>query len=91
MSKRDYDTLDAISPAQVRAARSLVGVTREQLAEASGVPLRTVARLELGEGSPQKRTLTAVRHALEAAGIEFIAENGGGAGVRLSRLQRGER
>jgi hypothetical protein len=30
----------------------------------------------------------AVRRALEAAGVEFIDENGGGAGVRLKRPSR---
>jgi hypothetical protein len=30
----------------------------------------------------------AVRHALEAAGVEFIDENGGGSGVRLRKRQR---
>ncbi len=31
------------------------------------------------------RTVEAIRAALEAAGVEFIAENGGGAGVRLKK------
>lgn len=75
----------AILPAQVRAARALLGLKREELAEASGVPVRTVARLELGEGAPQRRTLEAIRTALEAAGVEFVPENGGGAGVRLRK------
>lgn len=34
---------------------------------------------------PRQSTLAAIRDALEAAGVEFIAENGGGAGVRLKR------
>ncbi|WP_338147696.1 helix-turn-helix domain-containing protein [Neoroseomonas terrae] len=76
---------DAISAGQVRAARALLGLTREQLADASAVPLRTLARFELDDGSPQQRTLTAIRTALEAAGVEFIPENGGGAGVRLRK------
>lgn len=83
MPARANDTQPATSPGQVRAGRALVGMTREQLAEASGVPMRTVARLELGEGAPQRRTVAAIREALEAAGVEFIAENGGGLGVRL--------
>jgi transcriptional regulator with XRE-family HTH domain len=88
MAAIENDTPRAILPAQVRAARSLVGLTREELAHSSGVPLRTVARLELGEGAPQKRTLVAIRAALEAAGVEFIAENGGGPGVRLRKGDR---
>lgn len=83
--------LCAISAGQVRAARALVGLTREQLAGASGVPMRTVARLELEEAAPQRRTLAAIRAALEAAGVVFIAENGGGPGVRLARRRSSER
>ncbi len=75
----------AILPAQVRAARALLGWSQDQLAAASEIPKRTIARLELGEGSAQQRTLAAIRSALEAAGVEFIAENGGGAGVRLRK------
>ncbi|MHB0695038.1 helix-turn-helix domain-containing protein, partial [Roseomonas mucosa] len=87
MSASQNDTLNAISAAQVRAARALIGWTRDQLATASDVPMRTVARFEMGEGTPQRRTLTAIRAALEAAGVEFIPENGGGAGVRMKQRQ----
>jgi hypothetical protein len=34
--------------------------------------------------------LAALRSALEAAGVVFIAENGGGAGVRLARRPAAE-
>ena len=85
MAATENDTQYAVLPAQVRAARALCGMTREELASASGVPMRTVSRFELGEGSPQRRTIAAIRAALEAAGVEFIAENGGGAGVRLRK------
>ncbi|MFC0409505.1 helix-turn-helix domain-containing protein [Roseomonas elaeocarpi] len=86
MSAIPNDTIDAISAAQVRAARALVGMTREVLAEQSGVPMRTLARLEMAEGMPQRRTVAAIRTTLEAAGVEFIAENGGGPGVRLRKV-----
>jgi hypothetical protein len=43
-----------------------------------------VFRLEKGETLHQ-RTVIAIREALELAGVEFIDENGGGAGVRLRR------
>jgi transcriptional regulator with XRE-family HTH domain len=54
---------------------------------ASGVPLRTLDRVENSEVRPHARTLAAIRAALEAAGVEFIAENGGGPGVRLRKRQ----
>ena len=73
----------AIIPSQVRGARGILDWTMEQLSHASGVPMRTLFRFERGEGAALKRTQAALRAALEAAGGEFIAENGGGAGVRL--------
>jgi transcriptional regulator with XRE-family HTH domain len=45
----------------------------------------TVANFEAGKRSPYDRTLQEMRSALEAAGVEFIPENGGGAGVRLAK------
>jgi transcriptional regulator with XRE-family HTH domain len=74
---------DAISPAQSRAARGLLNWSREKLAEEGGVPARTVADFELGNTTPRATTTAKLIAALEAAGIEFIPENGGGAGVRL--------
>jgi len=55
------------------------------MAEASGVSIPTVKRLEAEDGVLGGRTATTQKiiAALEAAGVEFIAENGGGAGVRL--------
>jgi transcriptional regulator with XRE-family HTH domain len=76
----------AISSGQARAARALIGWSQDRLVEVSGVPKRTIARFELGDGSPQRRTLAAIQAALEAAGVEFIPENGGGPGVRLRKV-----
>ena len=70
---------------QARAARGLLDWTRDQLADASGVPKRTLLRFENADGSARASTLTAIRDALEAAGVELIPENGGGAGVRLRK------
>lgn len=83
MGASENVTIDAITAAQVRAARGLLGWSQGRLAAASFVPKRTIARLELAEGQPQRRTLAAIRGALEAEGVQFIAENGGGPGVRL--------
>ena len=78
----------AISSEQVRAARALLRWEQRQLAAASGVSLPSIKRLETSPGllGAQLRTLAAIRAALESAGVEFIAENGGGAGVRLRKL-----
>ncbi|WP_284946021.1 helix-turn-helix domain-containing protein [Acidisoma cladoniae] len=76
----------AISPAQVRAARGLLGWSQDRLVEKSEVPKRTLARFELEQGTAQKRTLSAIRAALEAAGVIFVEENGEGPGVRLKKV-----
>jgi predicted transcriptional regulator len=77
--------------AQLRAARSMAGMTQEELATASGVSLPTIKRLEVGKGQLAARldTVQRLKSALEAAGVEFIAENGGGVGVRLRKQTSG--
>lgn len=72
-----------ISPAQCRAARSLLSWRQDELEEASGVAKKTIADFERGARTPRPATLEAIRATLENAGIEFIDENGGGPGVRL--------
>ncbi len=83
-----------LTSGQIRAGRALIRWTAEDLARASALAVTTIRRAELTQ---HKTSLTAandlaIRHALEAAGIEFIGENGGGVGVRLrepaSRNQR---
>ncbi len=63
-------------------ARVALGLTGKQLADLAGVSLNTTNRLEGGE-ELRKRTVAAIRAALEAAGIQFIDQNGHGPGVRL--------
>ena len=67
---------------QLRAGRALLKWTVRDMAEKAGVTPNTVSRIENG-GDAKASTLTEMRAALETAGIEFIAENGGGAGVRF--------
>lgn len=81
----------AITSEQVRAARALLRWEQKQLADASGVSLPSIKRLETksGELAAQERTSGAIQRALHAAGVEFIPENGGGAGVRLRKAADG--
>lgn len=65
-------------------ARAACGLGVRDLAKAAGVSADTVSRLERGEDL-LPRTVDAIRRALEAAGVEFIEENGGGPGVRLKK------
>ncbi|TXN61664.1 helix-turn-helix transcriptional regulator [Methylobacterium sp. WL6] len=63
-------------------ARAALGWGVRELAEKAGVTANTVTRIE--NGSDAKRsTLDAIRSSFEMAGIEFIPENGGGAGIRF--------
>lgn len=68
---------------QIAAARGLLGWTRQDLADASGVSLRTVARFEAGEGDITSAKLGALEAALLNEGIGFID-----GGVVLARLTR---
>jgi transcriptional regulator with XRE-family HTH domain len=73
---------------QLRAARGLLGWSQSHLAERAELSLPTVKRLEAGFGPRVSDDARAkLKRALEAAGVEFIDENGGGPGVRLRKPQ----
>lgn len=92
MASYDAKSLIPLSSEHIRAARALLQWDQRTLAEKSNVSLATIKRLEPHPGPlrANRVTIAALKHALEAAGIEFIAENGGGPGVRLAwRLSPG--
>ena len=72
-----------LTSATSRAARGLLDWTQDQLAKTAGVGITTVRTFEKGASAPVAQNLAAMRRALEAAGVVFISENGGGAGVRM--------
>jgi len=72
---------------QLRMARAAVGWGVRELAKKAGVTANTVTRIENGADAKQS-TMERLQSALEAAGVEFIAENGGGPGVRVGKPQR---
>jgi ribosome-binding protein aMBF1 (putative translation factor) len=80
-------TRGLLSSAQIRAARALLKWSAADLAEASALGANTIRRAEVAEEgiSLTAANELAVRRALEAAGVEFIDENGGGAGVRFRK------
>ena len=80
-----------LSSDQIRGARAILRLSQAELAKAASVSLETIKRLEAMHGELKVRldTLTRIKDALERAGVEFIPENGGGAGVRLAK--RGKR
>lgn len=65
-------------------ARGALDWTTRDLAAKAEVGVNTVTRFEKGADTLSS-TMTKIRSALEAAGVEFIPENGGGAGVRLKQ------
>ena len=79
-----------VSIRQIKAARALLAWSQEQLAEAADVSIPTIKRLEANDGPLGGRSGTSakIQTALERAGVEFIDENGGGAGARLRKRQR---
>mgnify|MGYP001094227359 CR=1 FL=1 len=73
-----------MSPLQCKMARAALGLGVRDLAALAKVSPDTVARFERGD-TLRERTVEDLRRALEEAGVEFIPENGGGAGVRLKK------
>jgi transcriptional regulator with XRE-family HTH domain len=78
-----------ITAAQLRAARALLGIDQQTLADKAGVSLPTIQRMEASQGNVRGviDTLTKVVEALTAAGVELLGDNtrsdGGGRGVRM--------
>jgi predicted transcriptional regulator len=71
-----------MTPIQCRMARTALDWSSADLARAAEVGQATVTRFETGRDA-RMSTVEKLRSALETAGIAFIAENGGGAGVRF--------
>ena len=79
-----------LTSGQIRAARAFLRWRAKDLARESAVGVATIRRAELTE---DETSMTApndlsIRRALEAAGVEFIDDNGGGPGVRLRQRRR---
>ena len=74
-----------VSSRQIRAARALLGWTQQTLADRALVAINTIRAIEANRPYPKPETTTAVRRALEKAGIVFLANGTMGEGVRLAR------
>ncbi|RYI23410.1 MAG: transcriptional regulator [Acetobacteraceae bacterium] len=74
-----------LTGSEIRAGRALVRWRAVDLAAKAGVNLSTIQRAEKVDGPAPLMPANekAIRSALEAVGVVFIPENGGGAGVRL--------
>lgn len=72
-----------MSGRQCRAARALLDMAQGELGRLAKVNINTLSDFENGSRATHPRTVEALQRALEAAGIEFLEENGGGPGLRL--------
>lgn len=77
-----------LTPSQCRAARALLDWTQPDLVAATGLSAVTIRAFEKG-GVMRDSNKTLLRLAFEKAGVQFIPENGGGAGVRLAKRADG--
>jgi transcriptional regulator with XRE-family HTH domain len=75
-----------ITGEQVKAARKLLGWSQVRLAGQSGFADATIAKFERGESRPSVLSLTTIKRALVAGGVEFT--NGGDPGVTLKAKAR---
>ena len=78
-----------ISAGQLRAARALLGIDQRALADAAGLSVATIQRMEASEGVVRGNvdSLMKLVAALDQAGVELLGEGreseDGGRGVRL--------
>ncbi len=78
-----------ITSAQIKAARALLGMDQKQLAQACGLSVPTIQRMEGSSGNVRGNVESLVRvvEALDAAGVILLSEgmvsDTGGRGVRL--------
>ena len=83
-----------ITALQLRAARALLGIDQQKLAELSGVSLPTIQRMEASPDNVRGvvSSLMKVLDALDKAGLEVIGEgavsSGGGRGIRFKEPSR---
>lgn len=78
-----------ITSGQLRASRALLGIDQRKLAEAAGLSLPTIQRMEASDGVIRGNvdSLMKLIAALDALGIALISDNApsqaGGRGIRL--------
>jgi transcriptional regulator with XRE-family HTH domain len=78
-----------LTPPNCRAARALLNWSQGELARLANVGESTIRNFEAGRSVPVANNLTAIRVALEAAGVGFALQDGGGVAVWLRDPNRG--
>ena len=80
-----------IEPAQIRAARALLGWRQGDLSRASGLGTATIYRIEKASSGSTGyvSTLSRIQATFETAGVLFIDDDGSaGLGVRLAKTKK---
>lgn len=74
-----------ITSQQIRASRSALKISADELAKRAGIASKTIRRIEAQEGLPESTlaTIRKIKEALESAGIEFIGSHDDGPGIRV--------
>ena len=67
-------------------ARAALDLGIREFADLAGVGVSTIQRFENGTGDLSDAKVLELQAVFEKAGVEFIPENGGGAGVRLKKI-----
>ena len=83
-----------LAPAQIRAARAILGWRQEDLSKASGVGTATIHRIEKSNQpvTGYASTIVRIQEALEDAGVLFIdADDAAGVGLRLTKKRKRKR
>src|SRR5262244_3755781 len=75
--REDHRAFVAAIGRLVRLARAKRGMTRRQLAHASGASERYLAQIEGGEGNPSVIMLASIAHALDVPIIELLPRSNG--------------
>ena len=70
-----------MTPTQCRAARGLIGLTRDELASAMSFPVAKIVAYEIGVVTLGETDRKALRRVLELGGVEFV--DGEQSAVRL--------
>jgi transcriptional regulator with XRE-family HTH domain len=85
------ENVDNFTPGQCKAARALLELTQGELADAANLGLSTIVDFEKRRRRVSVAAIQAIRDALAAHGVEFIDENGGGPGLRLTKRPQKKR
>ena len=83
MSSLPVPAPTALTAAQCREGRALIDWSQAQLSQSASIDIQTISYFEKRFRAADETTRRRLRATLEAAGVVFISENGGGAGVRL--------